>query len=268
MAKKIKKSLFARIKSSSLSKGLVSTFLGSLLSIALTFGVNSCRESIQEQNDRHLAALMVLGNIESFARNLETWQKENSHIDTACAIIMSIPEEKISALSDDSLDYYIDLIVNTTPTSVSHDETAEKIFSNNIETWKSVGNAMFIQKVGQLFSAIKMTKQQLDSFGMTISQHYQETMNNNQGSVRDAHISFLKGTGLREYMYNAHYAYVGYPNYMKDYLRYWNKICMDLIGVTEEEIDQHLSGMADLAEDEIHEPKVDDYATSPLPQVK
>ena len=89
------KNILKRIKSSSWAKGLLTTFVGSLLSISLTFGVNSCHDTFQQKADRHLAALMVLGNIETFARNLETWQKENH------------------------------------PTSVSHDETAAKIFSNN-----------------------------------------------------------------------------------------------------------------------------------------
>lgn len=71
-------------------EGLMATFVGTLLSIILTFGINSCRESQQEKDDRHLAALMVLGNIETFARNLEVWQEENSPIDSACSIFLNL----------------------------------------------------------------------------------------------------------------------------------------------------------------------------------
>lgn len=253
------KNIFKRIKSSSWAKGLLTTFIGSLLSISLTFGVNSCRDTFQQKADRHLAALMVLGNIEMFARNLETWQKENQPFDSACAIVLALPEDAINTLSDDSLDYYVTILKSPNPTIVSHDETAAKIFSNNIETWKNVGNAMFIQKVGQLFSVITTAKQILDNIGKQISDYYQESMTSRLGSIRDGNIAFLKSRGLRQLMLNAHYAYNGYPNYTKAYLRYWNKKCMDLIGVTEEEVNQHLAGLEEQKRDEDNEPKIEDF---------
>ena len=200
-----------------------------------------------------------MGNIETFARNLETWQKENQPFDSACAVVLALPEDAISTLSDDSLDYYVNLLLSPNPTSVSHDETAAKIFSNNIETWKNVGNAMFIQKVGQLFSVINTAKQQLDAIGPQIGNYYQESMTSSSGSVRDGNIAFLKSTGLRQLMLNAHYAYNGYPNYTKAYLRYWNKKCMNLIGVTEEEITQHLAGLEEQRKYEDSEPKPEEF---------
>ena len=118
---------------------------------------------------------------------------------------------------------------------------------------------MFIQKVGQLFSVITSAKQQLDVIGPQIGNYYQESMTSSSGSVRDGNIAFLKSTGLRQLMLNAHYAYNGYPNYTKAYLRYWNKKCMNLIGVTEEEIDQHLDGLEAQKRDEDNEPKPDDF---------
>lgn len=254
-----KKPILKDFFSSAWLKGLATTFIGTLLSISLTFGVNSCHSAQQKKADRHLAALMVLGNIETFARNLEVWQKENSLIDTACSVLLSLPQDRVPALSNDSINYYIDLILTPQPTSVSNDETAAKIFSNNIETWKNVGNAMFIQKVGQLFDVINMAKQQLDAIGPQISEFYSEAMTRNQGSPRDAKIAFLQSTGLRQLMMNARFAYGGYTNYTKDYLRYWNKKCMVMIDVTEEEINQHLAGMEQLTQDELNEPKVDNY---------
>lgn len=254
-----KKPILKNFLSSNWLKGLATTFIGTLLSISLTFGVNSCHSALQKKADRHLAALMVLGNIETFARNLEVWQKENSPIDSACCVLLSLPQEKVPTLSNDSINYYIDLILTPQPISVSNDETAAKIFSNNIETWKNVGNAMFIQKVGQLFNVVNMAKEQLDAIGPQIGEFYSEAMKQNQGSPRDARIAFLQSTGLRQLMLNAHFAYGGYTNYTKDYLRYWNKKCMDMIGVTEEEINQHLAGLEEMKQDELNEPKVDNY---------
>lgn len=255
----MKKNSKAKKRYSPWIEGLMATFVGTLLSIILTFGINSCRESQQEKDDRHLAALMVLGNIETFARNLEVWQEENSPIDSACSIFLNLPPDEISSLSDDSLSYYINLLMDQNPTAISHDETAEKIFSNNIETWKNVGNAMFIQKIGQLFVAINLTREQLNSIGPQIGQFYQESMAANKGTVRDGNVAFLKSTGLRQHALNAHYAYVEYPNYIKAYLRYWNKKCMDLIGVTEDEINQHLSGLDEMKKEEEKEPKPEDF---------
>ena len=266
MLKKKLHALANSVKKSTWPRQLLTTFIGTLLSITLTFGVSSWKEARQKQADRHLAALMVLGNIEAFARNLEAWQKENSPIDNACTIMLQVPVERFYAMPDDSLDYYADLLMGPAPTAVGHDNTAEQIFANNIETWKNVGNAIFIQKVGELFSIINRTKHDLDDFGKQASNYYREAMENNQGSMRDATISFLTSTGLHETMLNAHYAYVDYSNYIIDYLRYWNSQCMEMIGVTEQEIDDHLEGLGELKRLEQSEPDIanDKYHTSPM----
>ena len=161
-------------------------------------------------------------------------------------------------MPNDSLDLYMNLLFGQAQTEVPHDNTAERIFANNIETWKNVGNATFIQKVGELFNTINKVKQQLDEFGEKMSNYYSEAMESNKGSLREGTIAFLSSTGLRETLLNAHYAYGDYSNYVIDYLRYWNSQCMEMIEVTEEEIDDHLEGLEELKRLEESEPNLSD----------
>ena len=51
---------------------LFRTILGITISILLTFGTNALIQQRRKAQDRKMTALMVMSNIESFARTLET----------------------------------------------------------------------------------------------------------------------------------------------------------------------------------------------------
>ena len=53
-------------------KGLLLTILGITISIILTFGTNSLIQWHRKTKDRKMTAMMVMSNIESFARTLDT----------------------------------------------------------------------------------------------------------------------------------------------------------------------------------------------------
>ena len=51
---------------------LLRTILGTTISILLTFGTNALIQRHRRVQDRKMTAMMVMSNIESFARTLET----------------------------------------------------------------------------------------------------------------------------------------------------------------------------------------------------
>ena len=131
-------------KKDNLWKNLLFTFLGTTLSILLTFGTSQWLSQQKQKEERQLTALMVMGSIEKFAQNLEKNADELAWHDTLATYLLNIPIDSLDSPQYDSIGKYISqlLAFNT----LSHDRSAESIFSNSIETWKNLGNFSFIEK--------------------------------------------------------------------------------------------------------------------------
>ena len=131
-------------------KDLLVAFAATTLSIILTFGTTAIVNRVKQKQERKLTALMVMGSIESFARQLEDLEKDTAHRDSIATWLLSIPIEDIVKYDEqlffEAIYEAIDL------SAITYDKTAETIFSSNIDTWKNMGNFRFINNVGNCFS--------------------------------------------------------------------------------------------------------------------
>lgn len=59
--------------SNKLWKNLLYTFLGTTISIVLTFGTSQLVHQHRIKRDRNLSAMMVMGSVEKFAQQLEQY---------------------------------------------------------------------------------------------------------------------------------------------------------------------------------------------------
>ena len=106
--------------------------------------------SQRRANDRKLSALMVMGTIEDFANGIEQIVEKQRRCDSICAWLLSVPVDELELLPIETLqDLVFDAVSNN---FVSFDKAAENIFSNNLETWKNLGNFQFINNVGDCFT--------------------------------------------------------------------------------------------------------------------
>ena len=85
---------------------------------------------------------MVMSNIEAFARIAESYEEYLASTDSITTWLLSQPIEDLERLPENELNALIDQ-ANTFP-FFTYDKSAENIFSNNIETWKNMGNVEFI----------------------------------------------------------------------------------------------------------------------------
>ena len=131
-------------------KDLLVAFAATTLSIILTFGTTGVINRVKQKQERKLTALMVMGSIEQFARDLELIEKDMAYRDSIAAWLLSIPVKDVAKLGDEpfkeALQEVYDLAL------INRDKTAETIFSSHIDTWKSMGNFKFIDNVGWCFS--------------------------------------------------------------------------------------------------------------------
>ena len=136
--------------------------LGTTISLIVTIAAAQILERHQRANDRRLSALMVMSNIESTARNLEDGYAYLERADTVSAWLLNLPLEKIDSVDQNTLSnlmaevLYIPLL--------ALDKSAESIFSNDIATWKNMGNFHFIDNVGRCFSTMHIVEDDWTAF--------------------------------------------------------------------------------------------------------
>ncbi len=128
-----------------------SQFLATTLSIILTFGTTAMVNHCQRLKDRKLSAMMVMGNIETFSRRVEDMANSMARRDSIATWMLSLPQDSLDLIPPSEM---VDLIneVIAGIDFLTHDKTAESIFSSNIETWKNMQKFQFIDNVGFCFS--------------------------------------------------------------------------------------------------------------------
>lgn len=134
-------------------KQTLSCTLGTVIGIILTFGTSAWIEYREKQETERTAALMVIHNLESFTDDLALMVKELQTIDEVNAKVLAA-KDHLDTVSEDTLSMFVTGILSHNFNTI--DETAETIFSSNIETWKSIGNSEFIELAGNCFSAKRL----------------------------------------------------------------------------------------------------------------
>lgn len=218
-------------KKPNLWKYLLFTFLGTTLSIILTFGTSQLLDIRRQAKERHLTAMMVMGSIEKFASNMENVSQKMAMYDTIATYLLALP---IDSLDSPECEAIHNLLL-TWPL-LAHDKSAESIFSNSIETWKNMGNFMFINGAGKLFA-------QMDAYEKMHSEFFEEKQerityvknNPDQFPGKTLDSKLLQDNVYRSMLQRYHtranqYLYVAY------HMRYVNKLMMKLMDISEEEV--------------------------------
>lgn len=142
-----------KLKLSDFWKQTLSCTLGTVIGIILTFGTSAWIEYRERQETERTAALMVIHNLESFVQDLDLMVKELQTIDEVNTKVLAA-KDHLDTVSEDTLSMFVTGILSHNFNTI--DETAETIFSSNIETWKSIGNSEFIELAGNCFSAKRL----------------------------------------------------------------------------------------------------------------
>ena len=213
-------------------KNLLRTVLGTSISIILTFGTTALIQQHRKSKDRKMTAMMVMGNIEVFAENLENNANRMGWNDTLAAYLLSIPMDSIDSVNQDTLRYCVNSV--TAFYTLSHDKSTENIFSNSIETWKNLGSFEFIENVGNCFASIHSMEDIYNEFYGTSDRIRERMIQNLDAYPGNSPVSKM----LHDREYRDHLAHIHsqaeYYRYLAAYIRYENAKNMKLMGVSEE----------------------------------
>ena len=151
--------------------------------------------------------------------------------------IAALPRDSVRRLNQDEADAFLAAVF--TNVLLKRDRTAENIFTNDISTWRDVGNLRFISSVGECYSFIndieKNYRIQLDRKNELrqrfIEEHDYEKMT---GGECVAAILDMKGAKL--FIDDFTGGFVPYFESSIDNLLEFNSINMAVIGVTRKEV--------------------------------
>ena len=213
-------------------KGLLRTVLGISISITLTFGTNALLIRLRALRDRKMTAMMVMGNIETFADHLDQCANHMGWNDTLATYLLAIPEDSIDLVDINDLLFCVNNV--TAFYTLNHDKSAENIFSNSVDTWKNIGNFDFIENIGQCFADINSIETIYETF-INTSNHIRERIVKNPDAYQG---NSVVSKALHDKEYRNHLTQIHsqkeYYHYLAAYLRWKNAKNLKLMNVTKE----------------------------------
>ena len=223
-----------KAKRRNFSSQLWAIILGTTISLIVTIVAAQILERNRRAKDRRLSALMVMSNIESYAQILESAYDYMEHADTVSAWLLNLPLNKVDSLDQDSLLSLMDEVMYIP--IIIYDKTTEGIFSDDIETWKNMGNFQFIDNVGKCFSNMHSIEEEWTAFSEEMDKvrdavlyHPEQYPGNSWGS------KYLNNPVFRQILRNFHNMRCWLQNKIET-IRYHNYVNMVTIGISEQEL--------------------------------
>jgi hypothetical protein len=239
-------------KGGNLWKTLLFTFLGTTMSILLTFGTSQLVAQHRRAQERHLTALMVMGNIEKFASTMENFSEKMAVRDTFAAYLLSIPMDSLDNPKSENL---LNKFLTLNYPLLKHDKSVEKVFSNSIDTWKNTGNFQFIEGVGQMFSQMDYWEELHNGLLDEIQQEITEINKNPDAHPgRTSTAKLMRDPNFRRILGRFHNLAIQ-ERYVADHMRYINRYLMKLMDISEEEVMAFAHKDEDNTEAIVGEPK-------------
>ena len=236
--------------------------VGATISLMLTILAAQMLETMQRAKDRKLSAMMVLSNIEMFSRALDEHAEIMASVDSVATWLLSKPLEELALLPEDELNNLIDRATGTF--FLTYDNSAEQIFSKNIETWKNMSNVQFIDMVGQCFSAMRQIEEYWNTRMTDANAALLEIKShpdNYEGS--SIPIKVLGDDNMRRTLAGHHYMRT-WLGYTAATMRYYNRQNMKAIGISEEKVMEYTDKRELRTETEGSAPNPQDFSTEPI----
>lgn len=247
-------------------KQILMTFIGTTISLVLTVGTARMLELRQRVKDRRLSAMMVMSNIESFAKIMETRSERLARNDTVATWLLAQPVSALEKMPPDELQKMLNTALDLQ--FLAHDKSAENIFSENIDTWKNMGSFDFIDLVGSCFSVMNTSEEywngwltEVNNLIKVVSSHPDDYEGNSTAA------KLLNNLEMRNNLERIH-KWCGWMRYVSASMHYYNRKNMAAIGITEEELWEFIEKNTGKTTIEEAPPNAQQFNTPPLNPTK
>lgn len=186
----------------------LSSTIGTVVGIVLTIGTTLFLNHYEEKSMERTSTLMVLHNIDEFCILIDSHIKWLQDIDSLNMIVMNHYPNHLDELPDSTLETFCNSMKHKRFSVTDH--SAETIFSTNIEIWKNIKDARFLNNIGICFSLKETIEKELNELD-TEMKKYEESyvrikrnMNMEKPSPALAK-ALIDDPVVYNYIYQAHY---------------------------------------------------------------
>lgn len=125
-------------------------FMGTTISIVLTFGTAHIIEQYQKKKAGRQMAIMVIHDIDNTVQKFRSYAlEEEANYKMVQDVMMNIDSR--STISEDSVTTLMRFLTVIKDETYSLDDSCEKIFLNNQNAWSNINNAQFLDLVQTFF---------------------------------------------------------------------------------------------------------------------
>ena len=246
-------------KGGSLWKTLLLTFLATTLSIILTFGTSQLVSQHRQSKDRKMTVLMVMGSVEKFAQKLEERAENLERSDTMATYLLNIPVDSL-----ESPGYQRNIKLIGIPLGIAYDKTAEMVFINNTASWSSTRYFDFINWAGVCFYNLKEIEDKHNAYIEEFMAAFDDIWDHPElHSGHSMRAKFLRDKKYRELLEGIHNK-AAYYRYLADKMRDHNRVSMEMMDVSEEELMEFAEDNEAVALMKNTERTLRQYTTPPL----
>lgn len=182
--------------------------------------------------------------------------------DSVATWLLDKPVEELEQLPEEELENLVAQVSNLL--FLTYDKSAENIFSNNIETWKNMGNVEFIDRVGQCFSAMNIVEERWNDWVSEVEgtlRDIKDHPENYEGST--VPMKSIRSEKVRHTLKGIHYWRL-WLSYMAATMRYHNRHNMESIGITEQEVMEYTDTREQKTENTDEAPDFNDFYSAPI----
>lgn len=236
--------------------------IGTTISLLLTISAAALMERHQRAKDRKLSAMMVMSNIEVFARLADGYAEYMASADSIATWLLSKPLEELELMPEEELNSLIDQ-ATVTP-FLSHDKSAENIFTNNIETWKNMGNVVFINLVGQCFSTMNHVEEYWNKRATDLNGAILDIKDHpDQYEGSSIPMKIIRNDKVRRAMKGIHY-WRAWLSHAAATMRFENRHNMEAIGIPEKKVMEYTNDLELGTTNADSAPDFDEFYNGPI----
>ena len=231
---------------SGIAKELLLTFVGTTLSIVLTFGTALYLDKKQQRADGRQTAMMLIHDMENSAEKFEQYAKKEEEYYKATQYVIE-HSDHLNAISTDTLrEAYFYITQYTRTPLYQYDDANEKLYLSEQDVWKNIDNATFLDVSQRFFywrRTCYMTLNTDDEFRKPVS--YDELMDycNETQDLGFNYVKFLtprlKWPEVTNYI-NGFYARARELTSNATTMREYAKRCKFLMDITDDELASYL----------------------------
>lgn len=235
------------LKKDSMFKELMMTFIGTTLSIILTFGT---AHYVDQRNARAIGrqtAMMVIHDMDNSTQLLKDMAKnEDTYNQMARYLIENL--DVVDSLAEDTLWKIVNYITADTEEEkpYQYDDSSEKVFLSSQESWKNIDNAVFIDAVHDFYSTRQDYYDYINHspyFRKPVSSEaiYKYYMEHADESLKYQDIikTFVKSKEVIFYLDNAIHRQELFDEMAEEFRRI-SDLCKFAMGITDEELEEYV----------------------------